>query len=161
MCNNKNDKRKVKKMNKINVTEARKDMSNFFDSVIFEKPLILKRRKYEAVLIEKSLLKDFLQDSLIETTLETDAEKNIVLWASKLNVWGKGKTKKEAIDDLCANLRNYANDVYTQFTFYFHGQNIKDKLAYIFHILLCDDNEQLKQIIVINKSKKTKQKKDA
>ena len=44
-------------MNKINVTDARKDMSSFFDSVIHEKPVILKRRKYEAVLVEKSLLK--------------------------------------------------------------------------------------------------------
>ena len=32
-------------MNKINVTDARKDMSTFFDNVIHEKPIILKKRK--------------------------------------------------------------------------------------------------------------------
>ena len=48
-------------MNKINVTDARKDMSSFFDSVIHEKPIILKRRKYEAVLAERSLLQMMLE----------------------------------------------------------------------------------------------------
>ena len=39
-------------MNKINVTDARKDMSSFFDSVIHEKPIILKRRKYDPVIVD-------------------------------------------------------------------------------------------------------------
>lgn len=159
MCNNKIEQEKGEIMNKINVTDARKEMSNFFDSVIFEKPIILKRRKYEAVLIEKSLLKEFLQDSLIETSLETDKDKNTVLWASKLNVWGKGKTKVEALDDLCKQLFDYANDIYNNFMFYYYGQNIKDKLSYIFHILICENDDELKQIIVINKSKKSKKNK--
>ena len=41
-------------MNKINVTDARKDMSTFFDNVIHEKPIILKKRKYEGTTKTKS-----------------------------------------------------------------------------------------------------------
>lgn len=148
-------------MNKINVTDARKEMSNFFDSVIFEKPIILKRRKYEAILIERNILKLFLQDSQIEVKSELDENKNTILWASKLNVWGKGETKAEALEDLCKNLMDYANDIYDNFMFYFYGQNIKDKLSFIFHILLCEDIEDLKKIIVIGKVKKEKSTKKA
>ena len=66
-------------MNKINVTDARKEMSQFFDSVIFEKPIVLKRRKYEAVLIERNLLKLFLQDSVLQVKKEIDKYKNTIL----------------------------------------------------------------------------------
>lgn len=146
-------------MNKINVTDARKEMSNFFDSVIFEKPLILKRRKHEGVLIERNLLKMFLQNSKIEVNYETDENKNGIFWSPMLNVWGKGETKSEAMLDLCNNLFNYANDIYDNFMFYFYGQNIKDKLSYIFHILLCESTDELKNIIVISKQKKGKKSK--
>ena len=80
-------------MNKINITDARKEMSNFFDSVIHEKPIVLKRRKNEAILIEKNLLKLFLLNNKIEVKSEHDKEKNVVLWAHKLNVWGKEQQK--------------------------------------------------------------------
>ena len=147
-------------MNKINVTDARKEMSQFFDSVIFEKPIVLKRRKYEAVLIERNLLKMFLQDSMIEVKKETDKDKNCILWAEKLNVWGKGETLSESLNDLCKNLFEYANDIYDNFMFYFYGQNIKDKLSYIFHILLCETEEDLKKIINISSVKRQKKSKN-
>ena len=141
-------------MNKINITEARKEMSNFFDSVIHEKPIVLKRRKNEAILIEKNLLKLFLLNNKIEVKSEHDKEKNVVLWAHKLNVWGKGTTKIEAVDDLCANLSNYANEIYNNFMFYFYGQNISENLGFIFNILLCENNEELKKILVFSSQKK-------
>ena len=145
-------------MNKINVTDARKEMSQFFDSVIFEKPIVLKR-KYEAVLIERNLLKLFLQDSVLQVKKEIDKDKNTILWVEKLNVWGKGESLSDATEDLCNHLKEYANDIYDNFMFYFYGQNIKDKLSYIFHILLCETTEDLKQILVFNASKKTKKTK--
>ena len=146
-------------MNKINVTDARKEMSQFFDSVVFEKPIVLKRRKYEAVLIERNLLKLFLQDSVLQVKKEIDKDKNTILWVEKLNVWGKGESLSDATEDLCNHLKEYANDIYNNFMFYFYGQNIKDKLSYIFHILLCETTEDLKQILVFNASKKTKKTK--
>lgn len=145
-------------MNKINVTDARKDMSSFFDSVIHEKPIILKRRKNEAVLIEKDLLKLFLIDSKIEVKSEQDKEKNTILWAHRLNVWGKGETKAEAIDDLCKNLYNYANDIYNNFMFYFYGQNIRELLGCVFNILLCEDEAKVKNILQFITTKKKNNK---
>ena len=47
-------------MNKINVTDARKEMSNFFDSVIFEKPIILKRRKSKTKKFKKIFSKKII-----------------------------------------------------------------------------------------------------
>lgn len=144
-------------MKKINITEARKEMSDFFDSVIHEKPLILKRRKNEAVLIEKELLRLFLIDSKIEVKSEQDKDKNIILWAHKLNVWGKGETKKDAVADLCKNLFDYANNVYNNFMFYFYGQNIKELLGYILNILLCEEEKDVENILFFAQNKRKKQ----
>ena len=121
-------------MNKINVTDARKDMSAFFDSVIHEKPVILKRRKYEAVLIERSLLQMMLEYATIEVSCVQTKEKWIY-HATLLDIFAEGETKVEAETNLCEALLNYANDVYENFMFYYYGQNIKNKLPYIFHIL--------------------------
>lgn len=146
-------------MNKINVTDARKEMSHFWFLSYLKRPIVLKRRKYEAVLIERNLLKLFLQDSVLQVKKEIDKDKNTILWVEKLNVWGKGESLSDATEDLCNHLKEYANDIYDNFMFYFYGQNIKDKLSYIFHILLCETTEDLKQILVFNASKKTKKTK--
>lgn len=148
-------------MNKINVTDARKDMSTFFDNVIHEKPIILKKRKYEAVLIEKSLLDVFLSaQKIVVKTVVSEAHK-VVLSASMFDIIAEGETRVEAIDKLCENLFKYAHDVYNNFMFYYYGQNIKDKLGYIFHILLCEDNQQLIDIMDFqNNTKSNKSKKN-
>ena len=114
-------------MKKINVTDARKDMSSFFDSVIHEKPVILKRRKHEAVLVEKSLLKMMLEYATIDVTCVQSKEK-WVYHATLLDVFGEGSTKNEAEISLCEALLKYASDVYDNFMFYYYGQNIKNKL---------------------------------
>ncbi len=142
-------------MNKINVTDARKDMSAFFDSVIHEKPIILKRRKYEAVLVERSLLQMMLEYAKIQVSCMQSKEKWIYR-ATELDVFGEGETKVEAEGALCASLFSYANDVYNNFMFYYYGQNIQKKLPYIFNILLCETAEDVKNLLIYQKKKKNK-----
>ena len=142
-------------MNKINVTDARKDMSTFFDNVIHEKPIILKKRKYEAVLIEKSLLNVFLSSQKIVVKTVVSEAKKVIVSAPMFEIFGEGETRVAAIENLCDNLFAYATEVYNNFMFYYYGQNIKEKLGHIFHILLCENNEQLLEILEFqNKSKK-------
>ena len=142
-------------MNKINVTDARKDMSSFFDSVIHEKPIILKRRKYEAVLAERSLLQMMLEYAKINVTCVQSKDK-WVYRASTLDVFGEGESKLDAENNLCEALLKYANDVYDNFMFYYYGQNIKSKLPYIFNILLCENIEDVKNILNYPAPKKKK-----
>lgn len=142
-------------MKSINVTDARKDMSSFFDSVIHEKPLILKRRKYEAVLVEKSLMSMMLEYAKINVS-SMESEKKWIYRASDLDVFGEGESKVEALNALCEALINYANEVYDNFMFYYYGQNIKSKLPCIFNILLCESIEDVKNILVYCKTKKKK-----
>ena len=158
-------------MNKINVTDARKDMSTFFDNVIHEKPIILKKRKYEAVLIEKSLLSVFLSSQKIVVKTVVSESKKVMVIAPMFDVIGEGETRVSAIENLCDNLFAYANEVYNNFMFYYYGQNIKDKLGHIFlefihkllplfcifHILLCENNEQLLEILEFQSKSKKKQ----
>ena len=145
-------------MNKINVTDARKDMSSFFDSVIHEKPIILKRRKYEAVLAERSLLQMMLEYAKINVS-QVEGKDKWIYRATELDVLAEGETKVEAEANLCEALVKYANDVYDNFMFYYYGQNIKSKLPYIFNILLCESAEEVKNIIIYNKTKKKSSKK--
>ena len=144
-------------MNKINVTDARKDMSSFFDSVIHEKPIILKRRKYEAVLAERSLLQMMLEYATINVSC-VEGKNKWIYRATDLDVFGEGETKVEAELNLCESLVKYANDVYDNFMFYYYGQNIKSKLPYIFNILLCENIEDVKKILVYTKTKKKNSK---
>ena len=142
-------------MNKINVTDARKDMSSFFDSVIHEKPIILKRRKYEAVLAERSLLQMMLEYAKINVSCVQSKDK-WVYRATNLDVFGEGESKIDAENSLCEALFKYANDVYDNFMFYYYGQNIKAKLPYIFNILLCENSEEVKNLLHYPAPKKKK-----
>ena len=143
-------------MKKVNVTDARKDMSSFFDSVIHEKPVILKRRKYEAVLVERSLLKMMLEYATIEVTC-IQSKNKWVYHATLLDVFAEGETKVEAEINLCEQLMRYAADVYDNFMFYYYGQDIKNKLPQIFNILNCDNLEEVKNILIYSKkTRKTK-----
>lgn len=142
-------------MKSINVTDARKDMSSFFDSVIHEKPLILKRRKYEAVLVEKSLMAMMLEYAKINVS-SMQSENKWIYRAVDLDIFGEGESKVDALASLCEALLNYANEVYDNFMFYYYGQNIKSKLPYIFNILLCESIDDVKNILIFNKTKKKK-----
>ena len=142
-------------MNKINVTDARKDMSSFFDSVIHQKPIILKRRKYEAVLVERSLLQLMLEYATISVSTNEGKGKWIYR-ASALDIIAEGESKIDAETNLCIALQAYANEVYDNFMLYYYGQNIKAKLPFIFNILLCEDVEDVRKILVYNKIKKKK-----
>lgn len=144
-------------MNKVNVTDARKDMSAFFDSVIHEKPLVLKRRKYEAVLVERSLLQTMLEYAVINVSC-VQGKNKWIYQAVDLDVFGEGETKIEAENHLVEQLIQYANDVYDNFMFYFYGQNIKSKMPFIFHILNCENAEEVKSILNYNKLKNKKVK---
>ena len=144
-------------MKKINVTDARKDMSSFFDSVIHEKPIILKRRKYEAVLVERSLLQMMLEYATINVNC-VQSDGKWIYQATDLDIFAEGETKIEAENNLCDTLISFANEVYDNFMFYYYGQNIKAKLPFIFHILNCDDVNDVKNILNYNK-KKPKNKK--
>ena len=130
-------------------------MSSFFDSVIHEKPIILKRRKYEAVLAERSLLQMMLEYAKINVTCVQSKDK-WVYRASTLDVFGEGESKLDAENNLCEALLKYANDVYDNFMFYYYGQNIKSKLPYIFNILLCENIEDVKNILNYPVPKKKK-----
>ena len=142
-------------MNKINVTDARKDMSTFFDNVIHEKPIILKRRKYEAVLVEISLLQMMLEYATISVSC-VEGKNKWIYRATDLDVFGEGETKVDAEASLCEALLKYANEVYDNFMFYYYGQNIKAKLPFIFNILLCESTDDVKKILNYTKIKKKK-----
>ena len=55
-----------------------------------------------------------------------------------------------------SHLFSSLNEIYNNFMFYFYGQNISENLGFIFNILLCENNEELKKILVFSSQKKKK-----
>lgn len=127
-----------------NASEARKNWSSFYDKVVREKPLAIKRNRDVAFMIS-----DLHMATILERYRFTlDYEEEDGTFAGSLNeidLVAEGNSLDELKDQLAYNLLEYAQDYYTHG---FHlATNRKAHLPYILHVLIQPDLEGVKSLI--------------
>lgn len=136
-------------LQELTITDARKQLSNLFDSAYNAyKPVMVKRKQTEKVLI---LRKDLQQMILSEFTLKPEVlleeDGSVTLSLDTLEIYVNAEDKQKAEEELIKELKIYAQDYIQRSQLFLNAPNRRAHFPYIMRILLCEDDKELHQML--------------
>jgi ribonucleotide monophosphatase NagD (HAD superfamily) len=132
----------------INSTEVRKNWSSFLDSVIRERPQVIKRNRDFIFALNESQLRQLVKEYTFKVLLEEDPEDQI--WLAELegfDLVAHGNNKEEALQDLLNQLWDYAHEYLQDFETMYTAPNRKNHFPYVLNILLHDSQEEIRDLL--------------
>ena len=136
-------------LQELTITDARKQLSNLFDSAYNAyKPVMVKRKQTEKVLI---LRKDLQQMILSEFTLKPEVlleeDGSVTLSLDTLEIYVNAEDKQKAEEELIKELKIYAQDYIQRSQLFLNAPNRRAHFPYVMRILLCEDDKELHQML--------------
>lgn len=132
----------------LNATDVRKEFSHFIDSVVHDKPQVVKRNRDMFWAISQEVATDLF--AAYTFSLEFEQEDDGTFVGSLIpmqDIIGFGATYDDMIDDLAKQLVEYAKDYYDNFARYYHAPNRKAHLPFILNILTQENIDKVKGLI--------------
>lgn len=134
----------MKEMNKnmieiISATDARKDWSQLFDSVVRDKPQIIKRTRDYVLMSEIGLIKDILiaYNFTAEKYIESDT--SVTLSLNEFDLVVNGTTENDAKIKLAEDILEYSEEFYNDFHYWSAAPNRKKHIPYVLKALILED----------------------
>lgn len=137
----------MKKLEAINATSVRKDWGAFIDSVVRNKPKFVKRSRDYIFVTGTEMLKDILREYKLTATVYDEKNNSVTIAIEEMDIAANGNTKEEALDNLIANLQEYADEYYEEFEYWYSAPNRKSHLPYVLKILLLNDTKEISEMI--------------
>lgn len=134
-------------MEAVNVTSIRKDMGRFIDSVVREKPRLVKRTRDKVFVTSVETFKNVLKTFTFTATLFNEDDNTITASLEEFDIVINADNQEEAIKLLADELIEYAEEFYEEFNYWSSAPNRKAHLPYILNVLLQDDIEGVKALI--------------
>jgi antitoxin YefM len=132
----------------INATDVRKDWGGFIDSIVREKPQVIKRSRDYIVAISLNMLKEILSLEKLTITIFTEDDQSVTAVIGELDLMTNAPTQEEVIRKLAQDAIEYAEDFYNDFEYWHSAPNRKAHLPYIMAILSRDPDEIIKELFV-------------
>lgn len=125
-------------MQTINASVVRKDFSAFLDSVVREKPAVIKRRRDSILNISTEQAKLMLNNYKFKANIGDSGSGSLMGKIEGFDLLVEGNTPEEVIHNLAADLLDYAYDYFNSFDMYFNSPNRKNHFPYVLRVLLAD-----------------------
>lgn len=130
----------------VNATEARRDWSAVLDSVIREKPAFIKRTRDYVFLTDLRSLETLLEVYTFSAVYYYEDDGSVTLSLDQLDLVENGNSEQDARIKLSASILEYANDYYTEFSYWARGDR-KSHIPYVLKALVIDDVEKIGGLI--------------
>lgn len=131
----------------VNATDARNKWSDFINSVIREKPKIIKRTKDYIFVSNLEMAKEMLKVYTFTANIFKEEDGSVTISLNEIDIVANGKNEEEALNRLVNDLIEYAEDFYNDFQYWYSAPNRKKHLPYILNVLLQDSHEGVKKLI--------------
>ena len=127
-------------MLKMSATNVRKEWSTVFDSVVREKPILIKRTRDQVFLSDVDFLNELLEVYTFHAALFTEADGSVTISLDEIDIIENGRDEQDARIKLAESILDYANDYYDDFAYWARG-NRKNHKPYVIKALLLADTE--------------------
>jgi len=131
----------------LNATDVRKEWVSFIDSVIREKPKIIKRSRDYVFTSSVDMLIEILKIYTFTAEVYKEDDGTITMSLNEIDLVVNADNEKEALEKLAVELIEYARDYYNDFQYWFSATNRKSHLPYVLHVMLQDNIEGVKGLI--------------
>lgn len=132
-----------------NSTNIRKEFSSFIDSVIRERPKVIKRNRDELLVSNISLFKDILEVYKFTADKFIEEDNSITLSLNEIDLVVNGATLDKAIINLTNDILEYAKDYYNEFNYWNSAANRRHHLPFVLKVLLTDNVEDIIRMIEV------------
>lgn len=141
-------------MQTINATDVRKDWGRFIDSVVRDKPKLIKRSRDLIFAINFDMLKDILLEDKLQITLMTEDDGSVTGVVEKLDITGNAADEDKLIKELADEVIAYAQDYYEEFSYWYSAPNRREHLPYVLAVLACEPDNVVKELFECQVGKK-------
>ena len=122
----------------ISSTRVRSEWSMIVDSVVREKPVLIKRTRDHVFLANTELLCDLLEAYTFHAALYPEKDGSVTISLDEIDLIDNGRDELDAKLRLAQAILDYSIDYYSDFTYWSRG-NRKSHKPYIFKALILGD----------------------
>jgi len=126
----------------INATQVRSEWSAIVDSVIHEKPVMIKRTRDRMILSDISFLDYLLAAYTFNVKLLVEDNGTVTASLDELDLVENGITEHEARQKLAESILEYSEDYYNDFKYWARGDR-KPHIPYVFKALILNDADKI------------------
>ncbi|GAB6275428.1 MAG: hypothetical protein STSR0004_22960 [Peptococcaceae bacterium] len=133
----------------LNITDARKEFSSLYNQVFNAfKPTIIKRGQSEEVMVLRvDLQKMLLSKYSLKPEIIPEDDGSVTLALDELELYTNSPTLENAINELVKDLKYYASDYLQRSQLFLNASNRRSHFPYVLRILLCDSDEELRELL--------------
>lgn len=137
----------------ISATDVRKDWGGFIDSVVREKPRMIKRSRDYVLAISIDMLRDILKTEKMHVLLFKEDDGSVTAVVDELDLTANAIDEVHVIQQLADDAIEYANEYYDQFSYWHSAPNRRQHLAYVLAILACEPDKVSKELFICQAGK--------
>ena len=136
-------------LDELQFTDARKEFTTMYNEVFNSyKPVIIKRKQAEQVLVLRTDLQKMLLSSFsLKPEILHEEDGSVTLALDTLEMYVNGDTLDKAIIELVQDLKNYAQDFIDRSQLFLNAPNRRSHFPYVLRILLCENDEEIRSFL--------------
>lgn len=131
----------------MNATDVRKDWSSVVDATVRVKPQFFKRTRDFVFLSDFHFMEELLKGYSYSAVRLDEEDGSVTLALNEIDLVENGKDEKEARSKLASSILEYAEDYYSDFTFWGSAPNRKSHIPYVFKALFIGDIQKIGESI--------------
>jgi hypothetical protein len=134
-------------------TTVRKEWSSICDSVIHEKPKIIKRTRDKMWFSNLETMNEILKAYTFTAQKFVEEDGSVTLSLNEIDLVENGSDEQSARINLGKSILEYSNDYYDEYEIYSHSPNRKGHIPYVFKALIMDNAEKIGESIICQDGK--------
>lgn len=129
-----------------NATDVRKEWSRVVDSVVHDKPKLIKRTRDRMWLSNLETMKEILDVYTFSADKYIEPDGSVTLELNEIDLVENAPSEAEAREKLGNAILEYALEFYNEYQLYSKAGNRKNHIPYVFKALITDDGKNLGRI---------------
>jgi antitoxin YefM len=140
-------------MEKKQFTDARRNFTDVFDTVVNkQKPLLVNRRKDDVFMIERQMQKEVLRRYTTAAEELPEDNGSVTIAVDELDIAVNGATRDQALQELVQELKVYAEDYVARLPLFLNSPNRRPHLPFILRVQLADNDAEILEMVCLRAS---------
>lgn len=137
----------------MNATDVRKDWSSVVDATVRVKPQFFKRTRDYVFLSDFHFMEELLSGYSFSAVRMEEADGSVTLALNEIDLVENGKDENDARSKLASSILEYAEDYYTDYSYWGSAPNRKSHIPYVFKALFIGDSQKIGESILCQAGK--------
>ena len=131
----------------LNATDVRKEWGRFIDTVVHEKPAVVKRNRDFFLSLSVNHLMALLRDISFKAGHFTEDDNSVTVTIENLDLVVNAENMEAAKKALARELMEYAQEYFNEFQLYFYSLNRQPHFPYVLKVLIQKDIQGVMDLI--------------